>query len=144
IHLKKSSTCHLFLYRAASDGQGRKAEVIGQKHQRLARLGVLESDASQAFWIMCAGVMAFESDGLVADDPGRTIRRRGRDSASVHVRLGPRHEERPGPMDGVKAGEVHVAAIHDVNGAGFGKLQVERMDVVQLTVRYLDEARNIA
>src|SRR5208283_3660295 len=107
IHLKKSSTCHLFLYRAASDGQGRKAEVIGQKHQRLVRLRVLESDASQAFGIICASVMAFESDGLVADDPGRTIRRRGRDSASV--RLGPRHEERPGPMDGVKAGEVHVA-----------------------------------
>ena len=32
----------------------------------------------------------------------------------------------------------------DGNGAGFGKQQVERMDVVQLAVRNVDEARNIA
>ena len=47
-------------------------------------------------------------------------------------------------MQRMKAGEVDIAAIHDVDGAGFGKKQIERMGVGQLAVRHVNKARNVA
>jgi hypothetical protein len=47
-------------------------------------------------------------------------------------------------MQRVKPGEIDIAAIHDINGAGFGNKQVERMHVVQFTVGDVDEAWDIS
>ena len=47
-------------------------------------------------------------------------------------------------MQDVKAREIDVAAIHDVDRAGFGDQQIERMNVVQLAVRDVNEARDVA
>jgi hypothetical protein len=43
-----------------------------------------------------------------------------------------------------RRGEIDVAAIHDVDGARFREQQVESVDVVQLAVRKVDEARDVA
>ena len=47
-------------------------------------------------------------------------------------------------MQPMEAGEIDVAAIHDIDGARFREQQVESMDVVQLAVRNVDEARDVA
>src|SRR5882757_1792016 len=47
-------------------------------------------------------------------------------------------------MQRVKAREIDVAAIHDVDRARFGEQQIEGVNVVQLAVRDVDEARDIA
>ena len=47
-------------------------------------------------------------------------------------------------MQDVKAREVDVAAIHDVDGACFGDQQIESVNVVQLAVRDVNEARDVA
>ena len=47
-------------------------------------------------------------------------------------------------MQHVQASEIDVAAVHDVDGTGFGKQHIESMNVVQLAVRNVDEARNVA
>ena len=47
-------------------------------------------------------------------------------------------------MQHVQAGEIHVASIHDVDGTRFGKQHIERMDIVQFAVGYVDEAWNVA
>jgi hypothetical protein len=47
-------------------------------------------------------------------------------------------------MQPMEAGEIDVAAIHDVDGARFREQQVESVDVVQLAVRNVDEARDVA
>ena len=58
IHLKNSSTCQRLLYRARSS---RPAErVVGQEDQRLARLGILETDAPQMLGVVPGGVEAVE------------------------------------------------------------------------------------
>ena len=77
---------------------------------------------------------------LVADHAGRAIGRRRVDAACIHVRLGTRDEEGAGLMQRVQPREVDVAAIHDVEGTGLGKQQIEHVDVVQLAVGDVDEA----
>lgn len=47
-------------------------------------------------------------------------------------------------MQGIKPREVHIAAIHHIHRPGFGNQHVERMHVVQLAVRDMNEAGNIA
>src|SRR5450755_113071 len=47
-------------------------------------------------------------------------------------------------MQRVQAGEIHVASIHDVDSTRFGKQHIERMDIVQFAVGYVDEAWNVA
>ena len=75
IHLKDSSTCRraggargatALVQRA--DGRRRQRPLVGQEHQRLARLGVLEADAPEMLREMSTGLDADERDGLIADD----------------------------------------------------------------------------
>jgi hypothetical protein len=44
----------------------------------------------------------------------------------------------------IQAGEVDIPAIHHVDRAGFGDQHVKRMNIMQLAVRDMDEAWNIA
>src|SRR4030065_386991 len=56
-----------------ADGCRRKGEVVGQEHQRLAGLRILESDTAQILRIVLAAGGAGERDGLIADDAGAAI-----------------------------------------------------------------------
>ena len=47
-------------------------------------------------------------------------------------------------MQDVKAREVDIAAIHDVDGACFGEQQIKSVHVVHLAVRDVNEAWYIA
>ena len=47
-------------------------------------------------------------------------------------------------MQPMEAREIDVAAIHDVDGTRFREQQVQSVDVVQLAVRNVDEARDVA
>jgi len=62
----------------------------------------------------------------------------------IQVRLGASDEESASLIQDVKAREIDVAAIHDINGDRFGEQQIEGVNVVQLAVRDVDEARDVA
>src|SRR5450830_1382620 len=94
--------------------------------------------------IVLAGGVAIQHDGLVGNDAGLPIGRRGVDAVGIQVRLGAGDEEGASLMQYIKACEVDVAAIHDVDGARFGEQQIEGVNVVQLAVRDVNEARNVA
>ena len=47
-------------------------------------------------------------------------------------------------MEGVEAAKVQVAAVHDVEGAGFGQEQVQDLDIVQFPVGDVDKRGNTA
>lgn len=47
-------------------------------------------------------------------------------------------------MQHMQTGEVHVAPVHNIDGTRLGKQHVECMDIVQLALGYMDEARNAA
>ena len=94
-----------------------KGEVVGEKHQRLAGFGILEADAAQMRRVVLAGGDAIQRDGLVANDTRGAIGRRRVDAMGIHVRLGARDEKGTGLVQGMKAREIDVGAIHDVDGA---------------------------
>jgi hypothetical protein len=50
----------------------------------------------------------------------------------------------PGHVQSEKALEVHIPAIHDVEGAGLRQQDVEDIDVVQFAVGDVDKCRDIA
>jgi hypothetical protein len=52
---------------------GRQPELVGEEHQLLSRFGVPEADAPQVFGVMLAGIVTVQSDGLIANDAGRTV-----------------------------------------------------------------------
>src|SRR6266403_1249022 len=94
--------------------------------------------------IVLAGGIAIQRDGLIGNDAYRPIGRRGVDAVGIQVRLGASDEEGASLMQDVKTREVDVAAIHNVDGARFGEQQIEGVNVVQLAVRDVNEARDIA
>ena len=98
--------------------QRRQRRVVGQEHQCLARVGVLEADASQMLGVLPRGVVAVEHHALIADHSGAPLGGDRVHAPRVHGRLGPRDKECPGLMQRIQTFKVHVAAIHDVKGAG--------------------------
>ena len=79
--------------------------------------------------------MAVQGNGLVANDAGRAIRRCRIPPMSVHVRFGACHKESTSLMHHMQAAKIDVAAIHDIDGAGFRDEEVKGMDVGQFSVR---------
>ena len=63
---------------------------------------------------------------------------------AIHIRLGPRHEKGTGSVQPIKAREVDIAAIHNVEGAWLRQQQIEDMNIVQFTVRDVDETWDAA
>src|SRR6202035_681061 len=114
------------------DGEGGQREVVGEKDQSLAGLGILEPDTSQRRGEALVRVEAGERDGLVADEAGASVDRMRDD------------EEAAGLMKATEPIEVDVSAIHDVDGTGLGHQLIEDIDVVQLAVADEDEGRDIA
>ncbi len=45
-----------------------KRKVVGQEHQRLAGLGVLEANTAQMFGVILLRIEAIERNRLIADD----------------------------------------------------------------------------
>ncbi len=75
--------------------------------------------------IMLAGIVTVERDGLIANDAGRAIGRGRIDPMGVQVRFGAGHEEGADLIEAVEAGEIDIAAIHDVDSSRLREQQVE-------------------
>src|SRR5437899_7773629 len=91
---------------------------------------------------MPLAVVAIESDGLVADDPGAAIDGSRIDAMGVEIRLGAGYKEGACLMQDVEPLEIQIPAIHHVNRTGFRDQQVEDIDVVQLSIGNVNEAWN--
>ena len=55
------------------DGQRRQGRVVGQEHQRLAGLGVFETDTPQMLGIILGDIKSVQRDHLVADHAGGAV-----------------------------------------------------------------------
>lgn len=125
-----------------ADGFGGYAEVVGEKHQRLAGLWVLVANASQPLRVAALRVEDGQLDRLVADESFASIDPVGVDAPALQVRLGARHEEGPGLMQQVGPFEVEITPIHHVESTRLQHQDVEHIDVVQFPIRDVDEGRN--
>ncbi len=127
-----------------ADGRGRQPELVGEEHQSSSRFSVLEADAPQVFRVMLAGVVTIQGNGLIADDTGGTVCRGRIDPMGIHVRFGAGDEEGSGEMQHMEAGEIDITPIHNVDGSRLREQKIERVNVVQLAIRNVDEARDVA
>lgn len=91
-----------------------------------------------------ARIEAGQENRLIADEAGRTIDRARIAAAGLEVGLGARDEEASGIIEARQTLEVEIAAIHDIEGAGFGKELIQNIDVVHLAVTDENERGNIA
>src|SRR5664280_3030266 len=122
-----------------ANGQRRQRKLVGQEHQVLAGLGIAIADAAQVAGVVLVGIEAVKGDGLVADEPRIAIHRRRIQAPCIEVLLGARDEEASRLIERVEPLEVQVTPIHDVEGAGLDKKQVQYIDVVHLAVGDVDE-----
>ena len=122
----------------------RQGKVVGKRHQRLAGLGILETDTTQMLRVVFATVGAGQYDGLISNYALGAIYRCRIDATEYGVRLGAGHEESFCLMQNVKSGEVRIASIHDVDRPSLQDQHVEHIDIAPLAVGDVDEARNVA
>src|SRR5438270_4301382 len=125
-----------------ADGGCRQSKLVAQEHQRLGAFGIPQPDATQMIGIMLLAIVPIEGDGRVADDPGGATVRRRVDATGIEIGLRAGREEGAGLMQHVEPLEVEIAAVHHVNGTGFGEQQVEDIDIVQPSVGDVNEARD--
>src|SRR5688572_31303710 len=78
-----------------ADCQRGQGELIGQEYQQLARLGIAVTNSSQVTGVALRSVEAVEHGGLVADQSGTAIHRRGVQASCIEVSLRARDEEPP-------------------------------------------------
>src|ERR1700731_561561 len=65
-------------------------------------------------------------------------------SVSIEIGLGTGHEEGACLMQPVQEAKVDIPSIHKVDGTSLGYQHIERVHIVQLAVRDMDKARNVA
>ena len=94
--------------------------------------------------VVLAGAGAVQCDGLIRDHAAAPVGGRGINPMGIQIGLGTRDEEGTALVQRMQAGEVDIPAIHDVNGTGFGDQHIKSMNIVQLAVRDMDEARDVA
>ena len=122
-----------------ADGRCWQGKLVGQEHQVLAGLGIAIADASQLAWVVLGGIEAVKGDGLVADEFRVAIHRRRIQAPCIEVLLGAGDEEASHLIERIEPLEVQVTPIHDVEGTGLDKQQVQHIDVVHLAVGDVDE-----
>jgi len=126
------------------DGQRRHGEVVGQKDQRLARFWIAIADAAHRDGIIVLGVKPGQHHGLVETQAGGFVHRAGVTACAAEVLFGSSDEESATLVDAMPAGEVEVAAIHDVERAGFPDEMVEDVDVMNTASGDNDDGGKVA
>ncbi len=126
------------------DGQRRHGEVVGQKDQRLARFWIAIADAAHGDGIIVLGVKPGEHHGLVETQAGGFIHGAGVTAGAAEVLFGAGDEESTALVEAMPAGEVEVAAIHDVERAGVPDELVEDVDVMHTARGDNDDGGKVA
>lgn len=126
------------------DGQCRHGEVVGQKDQRRASFRVTISDAAQRVGIVNLGVKSGGHDRLIEPQAGGFVDGTRVTAGAAEVVLGASNEESAAVMEAMPPGKVEVAAIHDVERAGFPDQLVEDVDVVNTARRNNDYRGKVA
>ena len=112
------------------DGQRRLGEVVGQKDQRPTRDRIAKADPAQGVGIIAAGVKVFEHDGLIEAQACALVHPvRVTPSASKPF-LGTRDKEGSALVQTMQPGKVQIAAIDDVERAGFVNQLIEDVHIV--------------
>ena len=127
-----------------SDSQRSQSGVVGQKHQRLACVGIFESDTPQMFGIVASHVKSVETKQLIANYSRAAVGFGRVPAPSVHAAFGASHKERSRLMYLVEPVEVYVNPIHYVKRPGLDGQDVEHFDVAHLAIADMNKGRDCA
>src|SRR5437879_7640985 len=126
------------------DGERRQDEIVGEKHQPLAGVGVFDSDATQGCVEVLARVEAGEHDSLIANQPRASIDRMRIATLGFEVGFGAGDKEAFRLVQPIKSFEVDVSSVHDVESTRLGQQQVQNVDVVQFAIADVEKRRDVA
>src|ERR1035437_1324008 len=127
-----------------SDGQRGQGEVVCQEDESLVDvLGVI-ADPSQGVRVERGSLGASQHDGAVAAQPGGLVHISPGPPHIIQAALAPDYEEGKRFGEGVKPGEVGVAAIHYVERAGLDRQQVQDPDIADAAAGNMHKTRDIA
>ena len=126
------------------NGQRGHGEVVGQKDQRLARFWIAIADAAHGDGIIVLGVKPGEHHGLVETQAGGFVHGAGVTAGAAEVLFGAGDEESAALMNPMPAGEVEIAAIHDVERASFPGQLVEDVDIMNTASGDNDDGGKVA
>src|ERR1022692_3479653 len=94
--------------------------MIGEKHERLSGFRVPEAYPPEMHRIIPARVVPVPCDRLIGDHTSRAIGGGRIHPMSIEVGFGTGHEKSAGLMQPIQTAEIHIAAIHDVDGTSLG------------------------
>ena len=126
------------------DGQRRDGEVVGQEDQHLACFWIAIADATHGDGIIVLGVQPGEHHGLVETQAGGFVHGAGVTAGAAEVLFCAGDEESTTLVDAMPAGEVEVAAIHDVERAGIPDQLIEDVDVMHTASGDNDDGGKVA
>ena len=126
----------------SSDGQRGQRHVVGQKHQRLARLWVVEFHPTQMLGLVFSDMEPIQGDALIANHAGGSISCARVHPASIHATLGAGNEESTALVEFEQPRKIQIAPVHDVEGTGLEWQGIEHIDIAQLAVADMDESGN--
>jgi ABC-type transporter Mla MlaB component len=95
--------------------------------------------------IILLRVKSVERDTLVGTNARCFVRHGMRiDAVILHVNFGARNEERARLMNDIKSTKIDIAAIHDVDGSGLWRDQIQSGRITHFTVGNMDKTGDIA
>ncbi len=118
------------------NGLCREGEIVGQKHQPCIGSRIEVTDSSELRWVVLPGVEVCGDDSLIALHPAWFVDAVGIKPGKPEVVFGSDDKESCRMVDCVQAGKVEIAAIENIDGAGFYYNLVEDVDLVDLSVGY--------
>src|SRR6516165_9035417 len=143
IHLKNNSTCQRRFVKFG-DGEGVGGEIVGEEHQPLTGLRIIELDPAQRTVETLARIEAGQENCLIAHQPGRAIDGSRIAAASLEIGLGASDKETSGIIETRKPLEIDIASVNNIEGASFGKKLIQNVDIMHLAITDEDKRGDIA
>src|SRR5271169_2546935 len=123
------------------DGQGRQGEVVGQEDEMLVDIGRMIAHPAKRVGVESRTLGAAQYNRAVAAQAGGFVHWTIAASRVIHVAFGTRHKESQALSEGVQTGKVDVPAVHEVEGAGLYRQEVQRPDVRHRTAGNMHKTR---
>src|SRR5882672_2179308 len=127
-----------------ADADRWQTEMIGQEHQAFARVGIAITDPAPGLRIALLPIEHREHHALIADQTRALIYLSGGKALEAQVRSRSRHEEGTHCIQAVESLEIEEAAVHDIEGPGFGNEQVQDVHLVKSAIADMQERGDVA
>jgi len=122
-----------------ADGKRRQVEVVGEESQTTIVFSVAEVDTAKRIGVVLMRGGRGQHNGLIGAQAGTGVDGARVAAAKQDAAFCARNEEGAAVVEHMQALEVHVGAIHDIEGAGLRHDEIEHLDIVQFSLGNLNK-----